>query len=41
MLLRISRNHAINMLTRRDTRSLGTDGEEAERLLEAIPIRTT
>lgn len=36
-LLRISKNHAINMLTRRQTRALGTDGMEAERLLAAVP----
>ena len=38
-LLRIARNQAVNMLTRRASRALGTDGEEAERLLAELPDR--
>ena len=36
-LMRIARNQAVNMLTRRATRPLGTDGEEAERILAKLP----
>lgn len=38
-LMRIARNQAVNMLTRRATRPLGTDGEEAERILANVPNR--
>jgi RNA polymerase sigma-70 factor (ECF subfamily) len=36
-LLKIARNEAVDMLTRRATRPLGKDGLEAERLLAEIP----
>jgi RNA polymerase sigma-70 factor (ECF subfamily) len=36
-LLRIARNEAVDMLTRRATRPLGNDGLEAERLLAEVP----
>lgn len=35
-LLRIARNEAVNLLTRRATRSLGVDGEAAAQTLEAL-----
>lgn len=38
-LMRIARNQAVNMLTRRATRPLGTDGMEAERILAEVPDR--
>ncbi|TWU07842.1 ECF RNA polymerase sigma factor SigE [Stieleria varia] len=36
-LLKIARNEAIDMLTRRATRPIGKDGLEAERLLAEVP----
>ncbi len=36
-LLKIARNEAVDMLTRRATRPLGKDGLEAERLLAEVP----
>lgn len=36
-LLRIARNEAVDVLTRRATRPLGKDGLEAERLLAEVP----
>lgn len=36
-LLKIARNEAVDMLTRRATRPLGNDGLEAERLLAEVP----
>ncbi|MBL8820103.1 MAG: RNA polymerase sigma factor [Planctomyces sp.] len=38
-LLRIARNEAIDMLTRRATRSLGQDGSDAEWILANVPER--
>lgn len=37
-LLRLARNHAVDMLTRRATRSLGDDGFEAQRALNEMPV---
>ena len=36
-LLKIARNEAVDMLTRRATRPLGKDGQDAERLLAEVP----
>ena len=38
-LLRIARNEAVDMLTRRATRSLGHDGSAAEQILAEVPGR--
>ena len=38
-LLKIARNEAVDMLTRRATRPLGKDGQDAERLLAELPDR--
>lgn len=38
-LLRIAHNEAVDMLTRRATRKLGQDGEQAQQLLDAISVR--
>lgn len=40
-LLRIARNLAVNMLTRRSTRSLGTGGVETEQQLAELPAPET
>lgn len=37
-LLRLARNHAVNMLTQRATRSLGQDGAAAELALNELPV---
>lgn len=36
-LLRIARNEAVDMLTRKATRSLGRDGEQGDRILAELP----
>ena len=36
-LLRIARNEAVDMLTRRATRSLGRDGDDGDRILAEVP----
>lgn len=38
-ILRIARNEAADMITRRGTRSLGQDGDEVARMLHALPGR--
>ena len=37
-LLSLARNHTVNMLTQRSTRSLGKDGEAAERALNELSV---
>ena len=37
-LLSLTRNHAVDLLTRRATRSLGEDGDQAARKLSEVPV---